>query len=92
MAKKVKPSFYFTILLKFLALVCFGHAGDSRKSCEIFDGSSTVPSSTADYTHLYGGLGLFKNQPATVGCWDAQHQKAETLSATGWTALPDHPS
>ena len=36
-------------------------------------------------------LGIFNNQPATVGCWDAQHQKAETLSATGWTALPDFP-
>ena len=37
------------------------------------------------------GLGLFKNQPATVGCYNAEHKKAETLSSTGWTALPDFP-
>jgi hypothetical protein len=80
-------------ILKFQALVCFGgyNSGDTRKSCEIFDGSSTAPTFAAEWTHFYGGLGLFKNQPATVGCWDAQHQKAETLSATGWNALPDHP-
>ncbi|CBY33794.1 unnamed protein product [Oikopleura dioica] len=29
--------------------------------------------------------------PATVGCAYERHNKAETLSATGWTALPDHP-
>jgi len=75
------------------ALVCFGRSGsdDTFKSCEIFDGSSTVPTFLAKRTHEYGGLGLFKNQPATVGCDDAKHYRAETLSATGWTALPMHP-
>merc|ERR1712127_389684 len=72
-------------------LVCFGRSGDTRKSCEIFDGSSTALNFTANYTHRSGGLGLYNNQPATVGCYDAEHQKAETLSATGWNALPDHP-
>ncbi|CBY42215.1 unnamed protein product, partial [Oikopleura dioica] len=60
-------------------------------TCEIFDGSTTVSTFSADSTHYYGGLGLYKNQPASVGCRITHHQKAETLSATGWTALPDHP-
>jgi hypothetical protein len=91
MAKKVKLSFYFSILLKFQALVCFGKYDDTRKSCEIFDGSSSAPTFAADWTHVYGALGLYKHQPATVGCEDAHHQKVETLSSTGWTALPDFP-
>jgi len=73
------------------ALVCFGDTGDGRKTCDIFDGSSIAPTFAAEWTHRNGGLGLYNNQPATVGCYDAEHQKAETLSATGWTALPDHP-
>jgi hypothetical protein len=59
MAKKVKTSFYFSMLLKFQALVCFGHYRDTRKSCEIFDGSSTAPTFDAKQTHKYGGLGFF---------------------------------
>jgi len=70
-------------------LVCFGEWDDTRKSCEIFDGSVTTPTFAAEYTHRSGELGLYNNQPATVGCGDAKHQKAETLSETGWTALPD---
>ncbi|CBY15726.1 unnamed protein product, partial [Oikopleura dioica] len=73
------------------ALICFGSSYDIRKTCEIFDGSTTVSSFASDSTHQYGGLGLYKNQPASVGCYDEEHQKAETLSATGWTALPNHP-
>jgi len=73
------------------ALICFGLSGDIRKTCEIFDGSTTVSTFAADRTHREGGLGLYKNQPTSVGCYDAKHQKAETLYATGWTALPDHP-
>ncbi|CBY14575.1 unnamed protein product [Oikopleura dioica] len=72
-------------------LICFGYSGESRKTCEIFDGSTTVSTFAADSTHRFGGLGLYKNQPTSVGCYDAKHQKAETLSATGWTALPNHP-
>ncbi|CBY14562.1 unnamed protein product [Oikopleura dioica] len=30
-------------------------------------------------------------RPASVGCDSEQHQKAETLSTTGWIALPNHP-
>ncbi|CBY14789.1 unnamed protein product [Oikopleura dioica] len=73
------------------ALICFGLSGDIRKTCEIFDGSTTVSTFSAVWTHSYGGLGLYKNQPTSVGCFDEKNQKAETLSATGWTSLPDHP-
>ncbi|CBY40572.1 unnamed protein product, partial [Oikopleura dioica] len=68
-----------------------GWLGDIRKTCEIFDGSTTVSTFASDWTHKFGGLGLYKNQPASVGCDYETHQKAETLSATGWTALPNHP-
>ncbi|CBY13349.1 unnamed protein product [Oikopleura dioica] len=73
------------------ALICFGSSREVRKTCEIFDGSTTVSTYAADWTHYYGGLGLYKKQPASVGCFSENHQKAETLSATGWTALPNHP-
>ncbi|CBY43358.1 unnamed protein product, partial [Oikopleura dioica] len=73
------------------ALICFGNSGDIRKTCEIFDGSTTVSTFSADSTHYNGGLGLYKNQPTSVGCFEEFHQKAETLSASGWIALPDHP-
>jgi hypothetical protein len=59
------------------------------KLCEVYDGLSNVSTFAAEFTHRYGGLGLYKSQPATVG--GLKHQKAETLSSTGWTALPDHP-
>ncbi|CBY43178.1 unnamed protein product, partial [Oikopleura dioica] len=72
-------------------LICFGDSGDIRKTCEIFDGSTTVSTFSADWTHYHGGLGLYKNQPTSVGCYNGKHQKAETLSATGWISLPDHP-
>jgi len=61
------------------------------KTCEIFDGSTTVSTFAADWTHQYGALGLYKSQPTSVGCYEYEHQKAETLSASGWTSLPDHP-
>jgi len=70
------------------ALICFGY---NLKTCEIFDGATTVQTFASDWTHRYGGLGLYKNQPTSVGCYDGEHKKAETLSATGWTSLPDHP-
>ncbi|CBY15940.1 unnamed protein product, partial [Oikopleura dioica] len=73
------------------ALICFGKFNDIRKTCEIFDGLTTVSTFASDSTHRRGGLGLYKNQPASVGCDSEQHQKAETLSTTGWIALPNHP-
>ncbi|CBY13429.1 unnamed protein product [Oikopleura dioica] len=78
------------------ALICFGYLKRKLKTCEIFDGSTTVSTfasvwtRTLVWTHIDGGLGLYKNLPTSVGSIDA-HQKAETLSATGWTSLPDHP-
>merc|ERR1712127_758454 len=75
-------------------LVCFGgfFSGDTRKSCEIFDGSVVTETTfAADYNHQNGALGLYNNQPTTVGSSVEMHQKVETLSATGWNALPAHP-
>jgi len=72
-------------------MICFGNSGEVLKTCEIFDGSTIVSTFAADSTHSYGGLGLYKNQPTSVGCVDYEHKKVETLSATGWTALPNHP-
>ncbi|CBY12467.1 unnamed protein product [Oikopleura dioica] len=48
------------------ALICFGRTGEIRKTCEIFDGSTTVSTFAADWTHRFGDLGLYKNQPASV--------------------------
>ncbi|CBY33464.1 unnamed protein product [Oikopleura dioica] len=73
------------------ALICFGWNDDVLKTCEIFDGSTTASIFSADWTHFHGGLGLYKNQPASVGCNYEGHQKAETLSASGWNSLQDHP-
>jgi hypothetical protein len=73
------------------AVVCFGYTGDIRKTCEIFDGSSTTPTLPAEFTHRNGGLALFAEIPTTVGCDNDMRGKAEYLTATGWTALPDHP-
>jgi len=75
-------------------LVCFGgsFSGDTRKSCEIFDGSvATETTFAAENNHQNGALGLYNNHPTTVGSSAETHQKVETLSATGWNALPDHP-
>ncbi|CBY13446.1 unnamed protein product [Oikopleura dioica] len=79
------------ILVTRHSLICFGFSDEIRRTCEIFDGSTTVSTFASNWTHTYGGLGLYKNQPASVGCYDEEHQKAETLSASGWTSLPDHP-
>ncbi|CBY10310.1 unnamed protein product [Oikopleura dioica] len=72
------------------ALICFNYA-EYSKSCEIFDGSSAVTTFETTNTHGLGGLGFYQNQPATVGCGLNNHKKAETLTSTGWVALPDHP-
>ena len=73
-----------------LALICFNLAGS--KSCEIFDGTRVVMSPfEPTYTHENGGLALYKKNPSTVGCYENKHKKAESLTSTGWIALPDHP-
>ncbi|CBY14925.1 unnamed protein product [Oikopleura dioica] len=77
------------------ALICFGYGSDNfsvpNNSCEIFDSASPVMTFSSNSTHGYSGLGLYRDQPTTVGCWYEEHNKAETLSSSGWTALPDHP-
>ncbi|CBY11329.1 unnamed protein product [Oikopleura dioica] len=70
-------------------LICFNSA--YTKSCEIFDGSSAVTTFGTTYTHRFGGLGFYQNQPATVGCHKYNIKKAERLTSTGWVTLPDHP-
>jgi len=42
------------------ALICFGSSGGVRRTCEIFDGSTTVSTFASDWTHQRGGLGLYK--------------------------------
>ena len=74
--------------IKNLALICFGFRD---KSCETFDGTTAATTFSATWTHVHGGLGMYRNQPATVGCFTAKHIKAETLSSTGWSDLPDFP-
>jgi hypothetical protein len=68
--------------------VCFNTV--DKKSCEIFDGSKSTKTFSTTYTHESGGLGLYKNQPATVGCY-SDHTDAETLQFPGWSAIPDQP-
>jgi len=72
------------------ALICFGGDG---KSCETFDGVSTASTFSTNWIHNSGGLGFYQGQPASVGSrrFSESHNKAETLTTTGWTALPDHP-
>ncbi|CBY11694.1 unnamed protein product [Oikopleura dioica] len=76
-----------------MCIVPFPKKAVSKKirSPEIFDGSSAVTTFETTYTHELGGLGFYQNQPATVGCSWNNHKKAETLTSTGWVALPDHP-
>ncbi|CBY13344.1 unnamed protein product [Oikopleura dioica] len=74
------------------ALICFDHLSLST-SCELFDGtkSKKLPFHSS-FTHSTGGLGLYQNAFASsIGCYENKHYKAETLSASGWTDLPDHP-
>ena len=78
----------------YLALICFGY--DSQKSCEKFDGRSALSTFSATWTHNHGGLVMYQSQPTSVGSYNAEvkkaeHKKAETLSSTGWSAIPDFP-
>ena len=83
------------------ALICFGKNlfNKSIKTCEKFDGTnlnkSTIRKNVAtfstEWTHTFGGLGLYNDKPTTVGCWDTKHYKTETLTSSGWTFLPDFP-
>jgi len=73
------------------ALICFNSVG-LTKSCEIFDGTEVRYTSSSSYSHAVGGLGLYKGQPTTIGCWSNKHRFTETLTPSGWNALQDHPN
>ncbi|CBY14423.1 unnamed protein product [Oikopleura dioica] len=74
------------------ALICFGP--DTGASCQLFDGANSVPTFSTAINHQYGGLGMYRGQPTTVGAFGTypdylRNGKAETLTSSGWTALPD---
>lgn len=72
------------------ALICF-HAVD-WKYCEVFTGSSVVPSYSTRYSHNKGGLGFYNGRPITVGSGLSDgYRKVETLASTGWGDLADSP-
>ena len=81
--------FRFWILIYFSALVCFGSPSDD--SCEEFNGEKSIPTFSTSDRHRHGGLGFYRGQPATVGNYDPNHGKAETLSSSGWSSLPTFP-
>ena len=71
-------------------MVCFDRG--SHKNCELFDGTSSTPTHSAQFLHHHGSLGYYKGQPTTVGCYYSNGQKkVETYSTSGWTSLADHP-
>jgi len=72
-----------------IALVCFNY--DNPTSCELFNGTHTETTYSTTLTHGKGGLGIYKQQPATVGCRRYAHGRAEALTASGWSDLPEHP-
>ncbi|CAG5076383.1 Oidioi.mRNA.OKI2018_I69.PAR.g8447.t1.cds [Oikopleura dioica] len=60
--------------------------------CDLFDGTSSRSTHSAQFSHNYVDLGYYKGQPTTVGGGNSDgHQKVETYSTSGWTSLPDHP-
>jgi len=74
------------------ALICFGPG--TGASCQLFDGANSVPTFSTAINHQYGGLGMYRGQPTTVGAFGTypdylRNGKAETLTSSGWTALPD---
>ncbi|CAG5106485.1 Oidioi.mRNA.OKI2018_I69.chr1.g2865.t1.cds [Oikopleura dioica] len=70
------------------ALICFS---ENSNECEIFDGRTSRRTLNSTFTHDLGGLGYYKGQPTSVGCQSTNNKKTETLTASGWTTLPDFP-
>ncbi|CAG5111069.1 Oidioi.mRNA.OKI2018_I69.chr2.g5405.t1.cds [Oikopleura dioica] len=70
-------------------LICFS-AGSNKKHCEIFDGSSSTSTTSSNYGHGLGRLGLYKNQATTVGSY-YDTPKVETLTNNGWSVIGDPP-
>ena len=78
--------FTVRLFIVFLALICFS---ENSHECEIFDGRTSRRTLNSTFTHDLGGLGYYKGQPTSVGCQSTNNKKAETLTASGWTALHD---
>ncbi|CAG5111056.1 Oidioi.mRNA.OKI2018_I69.chr2.g5392.t1.cds [Oikopleura dioica] len=73
------------------AYICFSN-GDNKNHCEIFDGTSSISTTSSNYGHYYGSLGLYKSQPTTVGSFSyGDTKKVETLTNDGWSVIGDPP-
>lgn len=77
----------------FLALICFPARDFPAQKCEIFDGGESLPSFPTTYSHHKGKLGMYNQQPTTVGSVDYVYGNriVESLGDNGWVRLTDHP-
>ena len=74
-----------------IVLICFSFGGN-KKHCEVFDGSSSTSTTESNHGHSWGNLGLYKNQPTTVGSsFSTDTRKVETLTNNGWSVIGDPP-
>ncbi|CAG5111124.1 Oidioi.mRNA.OKI2018_I69.chr2.g5458.t1.cds [Oikopleura dioica] len=72
-------------------LLCFA-SGSNKNHCEIYDGTSSTSTTSSNYGHSYAKLGLYKNQPTTVGSHGSgDTRKVETLTEIGWSVIGDPP-
>ena len=90
---EVRVRLYFEKKIMTSALICFGR---NTRECEVFDGYEAMKTFSTSATHELGGLGMYKSQPTTVGCYEnavggCSHKRSETLTSNGWRALADHP-
>ncbi|CAG5109423.1 Oidioi.mRNA.OKI2018_I69.chr2.g3964.t1.cds [Oikopleura dioica] len=70
-------------------LICFAN-GENKNHCEIYDGSSSTSATSSNYGHAFGKLGMYKNQPTTVGS-SYDTEKGETLTNNEWRVIGDPP-
>lgn len=85
-----KVKHYLFCIYEFIAIICFANVDDGK--CNLFDGSTISSTFSTTYPHSHGSLGLYENNPTTVGCaYDAGKGKVETLTSSGWLSLNDHP-
>ena len=70
-------------------LVCFDR--ETKKRCELFDGSETKPVNATKMVHAYGGLALYNGRAIAIAGLRS-NGVVEILSENGWTnSLPVHP-
>ena len=72
-------------------LACFAKDRPSNQCLIILDNLSFNKVESTTYSHYWGKLALWNNQPTTVG-GDVDFKKVETFRDGQWTELPDHPS